>query len=223
MTEPGTQQPAIRVVMMPRHTNGQGVIIFISGPPDPLNPAAGYTLGFAYNPIGVSWTETSAFSNVGMSILLDGDPGATGVAYLTDRIGSGTTAADQITSASFAFPATQSLVPVLSGVNLGSGTYFLTIEQTAAGSNGDGTWLGTAYRTVTLAANVSDDGEYYYSGSIQGYPPANVSARLLITYLEYNVTSFPVPEPPGSFLVLLGGAVTILARTGRRLNLTRQP
>jgi hypothetical protein len=188
--------------------SGQGVIISISGPPTPWGSGAGFTLSFGEdNPIGVSWAQGSAFSNVGISILLDGDAGATGVAYLTDHVGAGTTAADQIASASFAFPATQSLVPVLSGVDLGSGTYFLTIEQTAAGSHGDGTWLGTASRTVTLAPNVAALGDHWHFGPIEGYPPANVSGGFATTYLEYNVTSFPVPEPPASLLILLGGAI----------------
>lgn len=204
------------IVMTSGFAHGQGNVISLSGPVVPLNAASAFSdsLGVNNRLLGISWTATGAFSNVNISILLDGNSGAIGVAYLTRRIGSGTTPANQIASASFAFPSTSSLTPVLSGLNLGDGTYYLIIQQTANGSNGDGVWLGTSSPTVTSAANVTANGEYWYSGSFRSYAPASAFGRGSITYFEYAVTS--VPEPSAAWLILLGNGVAVCVRKSSR-------
>ena len=95
--------------------NGQGVIISVSGPPAAPSAAAAFTgdLGVGSSVLGVSWQTTGSYSNVSISVLLGGNAGATGVAFLTTRIGSGTTTANQVASASFAFPSTTAQIPVL--------------------------------------------------------------------------------------------------------------
>lgn len=193
---------------------GQGNIISVSGPIVPPNAASAYSdyLNVSNSLLGVSWSSSATFSNVNISVLLAGNAGATGAAYLMTRIGSGTTTAYQIAAASFAFPSTQSLVPVLSGFNLGAGTYYLILQQTASGSNGDGVWLGTSSPTVTTAAGVTANGEYWFTGSFPSYAPASGFGRGSITYFDYAVTSLPVPEPSSAWLFLLGGGVAILGR-----------
>src|ERR1035438_8002237 len=70
----------------------QGTVISVSGPPDTTHQFGG-TMAVGYNMYGVSWISTTACSNVNIFVALDGDSGATGMAYLTTRIGLGTTAA----------------------------------------------------------------------------------------------------------------------------------
>src|SRR5208283_4820476 len=148
--------------------HSQETIISVSGPAAPPNGASGFNgdLGVGTSLSGVGWMTQSAFTNVNISVALEGNAGATGVAFLMTRIGSGTTTANQAAEASFVFPSTSSLVSVLSGLNLGAGTYFLIIQQTATGSTGNGVWPGTTSPSLTMAASVTATGEYWYNGSI---------------------------------------------------------
>jgi hypothetical protein len=201
----------------PGSTSGQGVIISVTGLPTPVSVTDGFNATLnatnSYNGLfGISWMSTSSFSNVKISIELDGDLGATGVAYLTKQIGFGTTTANQIASTSFAFPSTSSLVPVMSGVNLGAGTYYLVIRETAIGTSGDAVWLGTASPSVDTAANINANGEYWNSGTFSSYAPASAFSRDSTTTYDYTVESVPVPEPSVTWLVLLGGGVMIWRR-----------
>jgi len=190
--------------------NGQGVVISVSGPAAPPNGASGFNgdLGVGTSLAGVGWMTQNAFTNVNISVALQGNAGATGVAFLMTRIGSGTTTANQTTEASFVFPSTSSLVPVLSGLNLGAGTYFLIIQQTATGSTGNGVWLGTTTPSLTMAASVTATGEYWYNGSIPSYAPASSFGRGLTDYYDFTVAS--VPEPSAACFFLLGGGFVLL-------------
>src|SRR5687768_9680109 len=52
-----------------------------------------------------SWTQTNRFTNVTVTThLISFAPGQTGRAYLTTRLGPGTTSADEIASTAFNFP-----------------------------------------------------------------------------------------------------------------------
>ena len=186
--------------------HSQGTIMSVSGPAAPPNgsiSAFNGDLGVGTSLAGVSWSSQAAFTNVSIYVALQGDSGATGVAYLTTRIGSGTTTANQIASTSFAFPTTSSLTPVFSGLSLGGGTYFLIIQQTATGSTGNGVWQGTTSPTVTAATYVTANGENWYNGSFPSYVPASSFGFGSTTYYEYRVVS--VPEPSVGWLILLGG------------------
>jgi hypothetical protein len=205
------------IIITADFAHSQGTIISVSGPAAPPNGASGFNgdLGVGTSLAGVSWSSTAAFTNVNISVALQGDTGATGVAYLTTRIGSGTTIANQIASASFAFPSTLSLTPVFSGLNLSAGTYFLIIQQTATGNTGNGVWQGTTSPTLTSAAYVTATGEYWYYGSFPSYVPSSTFGRGLTTYYDYTVTS--VPEPSATWLILLGGGVAILGHRRNRV------
>jgi hypothetical protein len=184
----------------------QGTIMSVSGPAAPPNGAISAfngDLGVGTSLAGVSWSSTAAFTKVTISIALQGNSGATGVAYLTTRIGSGTTTDNQTASASFTFPATSSLTPIFSGLSLGAGTYFLIVQQTATGSTGNGVWQGTTSPTMTAATFVTANGEYWYNGSFPSYVPASSFGVGSTTFYEYTVVS--VPEPSIAWLILLGG------------------
>lgn len=190
--------------------HSQGTVISISGPAAPPNDSGGgYNgeLGVGTYLAGVAWSSTAPFSDVNISVALQGNAGATGVAYLMTSTGPGTTTANQVAEANFAFPGTSSLTPVLSGLDLGAGIYVLIIQQTATGSSGNGVWLGTTSPTVTAASNVIAGGEFWNFGSIAGYAPASDFGRSTTTYYDYTATS--VPEPSATFLVLLGGGIAV--------------
>jgi len=190
----------------------QSTLISVSGPPDTTHQYEG-GLAVGGDLLGVSWTTTSAFSNVNISIALDGNSGATGTAYLTTKIGPGTTIANQIASTSFAFPSISTLAPVFTGLNLGAGTYYLLVRQTANGVNGNGVWEGTPSPNLTLAPNVTANGEYWSYNSVQSFAPASSFSEGFTTYFEYRVTGLPVPEPSTACLILFGGGVAVWRRS----------
>jgi hypothetical protein len=204
---------ALFLVMTLDLAQGQGTIISVSGPPDTLHEWS-ELLYTGSSVAGVSWTAANAFSNVAISVSLGGDAGAMGMAYLTTSIGPETTAADEIASASFAWPSTSSLTPVLSGFNLGAGTYYLILIGTTTGINPYGLWNSTPSPSITSSPNVTDNGVYDYAGSIQGYPPsASLTRSSFINSLQFTVTGFPVLEPSSSLLTLLGSGVFIYVCT----------
>src|SRR4051794_18353401 len=67
-----------------------------------------------------SWSQTNRYTNVTIATHLSsfGVPQQTGRAYLTRRLGPGTTVADEIASLSFTFPLQASDVTLFSGVTL---------------------------------------------------------------------------------------------------------
>src|ERR1035437_1616114 len=196
------------VTVSANFAKGQGVVVSVSGPPDTTHQYNS-SLVVGYQLLGVSWIATGAYSNVNIAVSLGGNSGATGRAYLTRSIGTGTAIANQVASASFSFPSTGSFVPMLSGLNLTAGTYYLIIQQTTNGINGNGQWLGTPSPNLSTAANVTANGEYSSYNAIQHYAPATSFSEVFTTYLDYYVTGTPVPEPSVTWLILLGSGVVI--------------
>jgi hypothetical protein len=99
------------------------------------------------------------------------------------------------------------MTPVLSGLDLGAGTYYLVIQQTATGSTGDGWWLGTSSPTVTSATAIIGYNQYHSIYSIAGYAPATSFAPT--SPISYNFTVTSVPEPSVLWLILLAGGVAV--------------
>jgi hypothetical protein len=199
---------------------GQGNIFSITGPPD-ITSQYSATLALDAYPAGISLITTEAYINVDVSISLAGDSGGMAIAYLTTKIGPGTTTANQIASTSFDFPSTPSLAPIFSGLNLAAGTYYLIIEETAEGSSGNGLWNGTPSPDANLAANVTDNGEYSYFNSTSGYIPAAPFSRSSINYLDFAITGSAVPEPAAAWLALFGGGFFVFMRTRNRVGVEK--
>jgi hypothetical protein len=98
------------------------------------NPDPNFTPGLAVNEqeaLSVSWTQTKSYA--GISIYAPLGQGAANsanpvYAYLTDRVGVGTTTANQIAQSLVYFsPAADPTVQLFSGLTLGPGTYYLTL------------------------------------------------------------------------------------------------
>jgi hypothetical protein len=193
---------------------GQGTIFTVSGPSD-TNSQSSAHLGTGVKPFGFSWISAGAFSNVNVSLSLNADPGATAIAYLTTSIGPGTTESNEIASANFAFPSTFGSVSVLSGLYLTNGTYFLIIQQTAAGINGDGLWNGTPVPSAIYDSAITPNHQYfYYSIPSPDYPPsASFSySTALVPTLDFSITGVSVPEPTAFPLICLGSAFLIFLK-----------
>lgn len=180
--------------------------------------------------LAVGWTSSLSFSAVTVTTqMASSNPvGATGHAYLTTRLGTGTTVADQVAATSFVFPANANgnysgLVTLFSGLNLTAGTpYFLTIVPDAGFTAG---WYYTGISTIS-----SDDpgltvqpGHYqfdhdppytdprpgpaaYIPASDFIYPNGGGAAPI------YAVTGTIVPEPSAVALLGIGLGLTLISR-----------
>jgi hypothetical protein len=185
--------------------DAQTTIVQRSGP-----QTSDYVIDYHGQTLGVTWTQNSVFSGVSIFATIALGPDA-GYAYLTNQTGPGTTAANEIASGPFAFPATTTETLLFTGLTLGSGTYYLTLTVTNPGSAG---WWGTNTQTVTTAPGVTLHSDYD-TFTPSAYPPATSFFTPTTTNLLFRVTGIAVPEP-STLASLLTGAGLIAAGVAKR-------
>lgn len=198
------------------------------------NPDQNFQPGLLLNEqeaLSVSWTQTSSYSSVSIFAPL-GQGGANDAnpvyAYLTDRVGIGTTQANEIAKSLVYFtPATDPTVQIFSGLTLGPGTYYLTLWSPIMAGGG---WAFSTNPSTILDAGATVGANQYayrYVGLDKlpyGFPyppsglyiPAGISVGLYPNeHLVFSVTGTAesvVPEPGSISLavisvILLSGAV----------------
>jgi hypothetical protein len=167
----------------------------------------------------VSWMQTGTFTGVTVQADLGEIPDdvsdATGVAYLTNQVGTGTTQATNGQAAPFNIDITNTtaaLTTLFSGLTLGPGTYYLTINLTDDALGWEGFNFSPA-STVTTASGVTANpiGECF-GGTLgsctpASYPPASATFTTKASgILLYQVTGTAsgVPEPATAGLMLAG-------------------
>ena len=175
-------------------------------------------------PWSVGWTQTGTYTNVSISadVNITGSPGDppikptdTGLSFLTTQVGAGTTVADQIASGTFAGPSdwatnpTPNWITLFTGLTLGPGTYYLTLDTLGYG----GGWrVDTSSDVALLGSGVTPAGEFYgYCDGSTGYPCGGYApARTLYPddspyQLRVDVEgTSAVPEPSSLFLLGIG-------------------
>jgi hypothetical protein len=128
-------------------------------------------------------------------------------AYLTTRIGRGTTTADEIAHTQFTVPAELpvcspascgAMVTLFSGLSLGPGNYFVTMSPIAT-SIGEVGWFPALNPTVLVDAGVSE-GTSFIASSVASYPPASA-------FQVYTIQISP-PFPPATVDVAMNISVT---------------
>jgi hypothetical protein len=154
------------------------------------------------NAAGETWTQTGTYTGVSISALLDGGVAGPGMvtAYLTDQIGAGTSATNDITlpSTVVAPTETRGYVTLFSNLTLGPGTYYLVLDGSAfAGPAG---WSGTSDPTYTLDSGVGSVNELVISGTQAAFAPASTFTEPGTSAFFFDVTGTPgapsaVPEP----------------------------
>jgi hypothetical protein len=167
--------------------------------------------------IPVSWIQSDPFSNVSIyATLSPSNRAATMEAFLTDRIGPGTTAAsDQIASTYFDTPATDGTPQeflIFSGLNLPAGTYYLTIYPPFNNIIG---WPYTSSPNITTAPDASYNGGYTGANNAS-YPPASDNFASLNFLFRVTGTQ-AVPEPRSAVSFLVGGVIIGCVIARRRL------
>jgi hypothetical protein len=166
----------------------------------------------------VSWNQTVGYSGVNISFQGTGlSSPATGTAYLTTRFGPGTTPADQIASVPFSeIPAVSSLIPLFSGLNLPTGSYYLSIFADSGSQIG---WDAADFpANVTLGSGVSftslnsveDGGNLEQNPPYAFYPPASDYVFGLQDELLVNIST--APEPSALCMILACGVIAVAAR-----------
>jgi hypothetical protein len=136
-------------------------------------------------PLGVSWTQVRAFSNVTIEAAI-GFPATSGAstirAFLTTQIGPGTTqGAHQVAASSVLnVPLTTPNVPqplfaLFSGLTLGPGTYFLTaFAAPTPGATGTSAWDGDVPTVTSGVGSTVNGSGFYAANSVNGtYAPAS--------------------------------------------------
>ena len=169
--------------------------------------------------LGVSWTSTTAFSNVTISLSLGSSGTASATAYLTTQIGLGTTLANELASTIFNFPLSDTpSFTIFTGLTLPAGTYYLTLGGLTSGAVGAGLWDGTPSPSVATDSGVTRNFDDYPFAHTASYLPANISGNTTLN-LKYSVAGTAVPEPTTTLMLILGGCFLVLAR--RRLTSAR--
>lgn len=185
-------------------------------------------------PISTSWSQSESYTDVSIVALLDSfSVGQTpsGFAFLTTRVGPGTTTSDEIARTRFTVPATLPVCSIFppfgacgayvtwfSGLTLGPGNYFLTMTTDRSSSNTVVGWhpaLPNLF-TVIKASGVNEAGAFY-STSPDAYPPASPFTEEISfggpTLMIFTVTGTSItaiPEPTTAMLIGISAFLVII-------------
>ena len=163
--------------------------------------------------IFTSWTQTNTYVSVVMTADLRIDSGSGQVnIYLTDSVGSGTTAlANEIANNAITISNTSyASQTLLSLPSLGPGTYYLTLQLPALG------WWATDFGAGTITTDIgvtaNDGGE---TNSPAPYPPASTTFNAKNGWIV-SVTGSAAPEP-ATFSIIAASLIGLAAIVRRRV------
>lgn len=160
--------------------------------------------------LAVGWTSSLSFTDVMISAQVGSNNpvGATGTAFLTTRIGDGTTISDQVAATQFVFPAfTGTWTPaneltLFTGLNLTAATsYFLTIVPNVGFT---GAWnFSQNPTTFSDDASLTTQPASGYYLFVQDHPSSPDPA----VYIPASSFLVPVGDHRGQFFSVTGNAV----------------
>jgi expansin (peptidoglycan-binding protein) len=179
----------------------------------PLGYYAPYGTATVY---AVSWSQSSAYTNVDVSANLFNAGGGGTVDYtLTTAIGPNTSfALDGIVSGSITTPANPTDVDLFQLPALGAGTYYLVLDSPTAGSAWQYNFPFLPSYTTGLGVSFLGDHQAQFAAINNSYT-AGSSFSTIGFPVEFEVTgspSAPVPEPnffAGIGVALLGVAAAL--------------
>lgn len=174
----------------------------------------GWIVLYSGQAFGVSWIQSSEFTNVSISAELTGfgSTTQTGRAFLTTKLGLGTTVADQVAFQSFTFPSNESSVTLFSGLDLPAGTYFLSLVGDSP-SYGSG-WVVSQSPSIQSGPGDSFANDYGFRSPTTPFLPSS-DVWVDPGKPNFSVTGTnTVPEPTAFCLLLI--ASPFLATMRRR-------
>src|SRR5262245_57720969 len=166
-----------QVSLSAKSPNADPIIISVTAPP------ALSTLIDASSAVATSWSQSKPYTDVSIAVLVDSaivGQTPTADAFLTTRIGPGTTTSDEIAHTRFTVPiegpicspsSCGAMVTLFSGLSIGPGNYFLTLSPNAM-STGNVGWFPALNPTVIVDAGVIQ-GASFVAAPVAPYPPAN--------------------------------------------------
>lgn len=180
--------------------------------------------------VSTSWSASNAYTDVSIAVLVNSSlvgETPTANAYLTSRIGPGTTVNDEIAHTQFTVPvqlpvcssnSCGAMVTLFSGLSLGPGDYFLTLSSTATSSPVVG-WFPALDPIVVTDAGVTL-GASFLGSAVAAYPAASAFGTYPFA-MQLVVTGEPataIPESPTAILIGLGVLVlrTAAPRVAKR-------
>jgi hypothetical protein len=210
-------------------------IASITGPEDPFQPGLGIGSGRA-----TQWQSALAFEDVTVTADLSAFIGGSGTvtAYLTMRVGPGTTAADEVAHATVSLPdffAASHTVTLFSGLNLDPANYYLSIVGTGLWWTSDSHQAeisGFPCNTAPCPVTISNGDPAFpnwqmFSVAPNAYAPASVWTPFHFGFGEMHfsvdgtlVQQVPPTDPPptvpepGTLMLTLTG-LAAAARTRR--------
>jgi PEP-CTERM motif len=185
-----------------------------------LGPNTGYSVFNPQQVFEAGWSQSSTFSDMSIAAKLDGGGGTvTGTAYLTTRIGPGTTVADEVARYDYTVTSPQfqpELKTLFSGLTLGPDSYYLVISGSGTLAGWETT--GSIFPVTAPGVEVVHRRQTSFS-PVAPYPPATNFGRETAsdfrdTYFQYIVTS--IPEPGTMTLCLLGAGAALICRVRKR-------
>lgn len=181
----------------------------------------GWTVLFAGQAFAASWEQTIRYEDVSISANLTafGRTTETGRAFLTTRLGPGTTIADQVAFTTFAFPAVESDVVLFSDLTLAPATYYLTLVGDSA-SWGSG-WTGSVPALYDVGPGVTWEGTYGFRSPQTPFLPSSAIWDDTMAPPHFTVTGTPIPEP-STYAAILGVAVLVGVALSRRRGRSEQ-
>jgi hypothetical protein len=172
--------------------------------------------------LAVSWNQSESYTDVVITALLSGF--FRGVAHLSTTLGPGTTTAQEVAADDFLVQlntADRDDIPLLSGLTLGPGSYFLTLEP-ESGSSGNW-WLETSVIELDAGVSLNQSVGSTNADIDQAFAPAStfsiIANGLPFSYaVTGNRVDSIVSEPRGGLLfasALVGLGLAIRRRGAR--------
>lgn len=178
----------------------------------------------------MSWTQTTASSNVTLSAILDSNVGVTSAKwYVTEAIGLGTTLSDVVFSGTYSPPPILTLsqfnfntaprTVLGTGLDFGAGTYYLVLDGPIGQFINNAEWIGDFTSITTTLAPGFSIGGYSYASNSNEFAPASpfvLTSDNLKFVFELDAVNRAVPEPTSLALLTLGLAGLGFTRRRKR-------
>jgi len=220
---------ALAVILIgPISLKANPIIISVTSPP------ALSTLIDSSSIVSTSWSQSRSYTDVSIAALVDSaivGETPTADAYITTRVGPGTTTANEITRSQFTVPADLpvcspsscgAIVTLFAGLSLRPGSYFITMGPDPISSGVVG-WFPALDPTVLLDTGVSE-GNSFFSSAMASYPPASDFGVLpfAMNFVVTGTSVSAIPEPATATLIAFDFLFLLIIKLAPKLPISAE-